>query len=106
MILNPPQSLNTLALYPCTRLFHLQFLIICSSQKQTGLLLYDLCVTQLMSQLLDTMVIFEVSQVPVEREVPPTTQEANEPYENVHVTAEECVSLGDPSERCLLVWIP
>ena len=46
-----------------------------------------------MSQLLDTMVIFEVSQVSVEREVPPITQEANEPHENMHVTAEEWASL-------------
>ena len=42
--------------------------------------------------VLDTMVIFEVSQVPVEREAPPITREANEPHENMHVTAEECVT--------------
>ena len=53
VILTPPQSLISLALYP--GLFHLQFLIICSSPKQTGILLYDLCVTQVMSQLLDTI---------------------------------------------------
>ena len=46
-----------------------------------------------MPQLLDTMVIFEVSKVPVEREASPLTREANEPQENMHVTAEECHSV-------------
>ena len=42
----------------------------------------------------------------MEREAPPTTREANEPHENMHVTA-ECMSLSDLLERCLdtLIWL-
>ena len=50
-----------------------------------------------MSQLLETIVIFKISQVPVEREASPLTREANEPHENMHVTA-EFNSLSDLSE--------
>ena len=54
--------------------------------------------------VLETIVTlkFKVSQVPVKREASPLTREANEPHENMHVTAEECMSLSDLSERCLL----